>query len=78
MAWNRLRKQAPQRGDLGSAEPAREELESAIAEVGSGPLETLAELLALVPKRSEDEEPPTPIPAERWFPKEADVVVDVG
>ena len=47
---------------------ARGQFESEIAEVGSGPIEALAELLALVPKRSEDEEPPTAIPAEQWFP----------
>ena len=46
----------------------RGQFESEIAEVGSGPIEALAELLALVPKRSEDEEPPTAIPAEQWFP----------
>ena len=57
---------------------SRGQFESAIAEVGSGPQEALAELLALVPKRSEDEEPPTPTPAERWFQKETDVVADVG
>lgn len=57
---------------------SRGQFESTIAEVGSGPLEALAELLALVPKRSEDEEPPTPISPERWFPKEADVGADVG
>jgi len=57
---------------------ARGQFSSEIAEVGSGPLEALAELLALVPKRSEDEEPPTAIPAEQWFPKEAELVADVG
>lgn len=49
----------------------RGQFETAIVEVGSGPLEALAELLALVPKRAEDEEPPSPIPVERWFPKPA-------
>jgi hypothetical protein len=47
----------------------RGRFESAISEVGSGPLDALSELLALVPKRSEDEEPPVAIPVERWFPK---------
>jgi hypothetical protein len=56
----------------------RGQFESEIAEVGSGPLEALAELLALVPKRSEDEEPPTAIPTEHWFPLEASVVADLG
>ncbi len=57
---------------------ARGQFESEIAEVGSGPLEALAELLALVPKRSEDEEPPTPIAAEQWFPEGAVVIGDLG
>ncbi len=56
----------------------RGQFESEIAEVGSGPLEALAELLSLVPKRSEDEEPPTPIPAEQWFPKGAGISAPVG
>ena len=37
-------------------------------EVGSGPLEALQELLALVPVRADDEEPPTPVDVARWFP----------
>jgi len=39
-------------------------------EVGSGPLEALDELLALVPKRADDEEPPTELKPAAWFPKE--------
>lgn len=46
----------------------RGQFASAIEEVGSGPLGALAELLALVPKRAEDEEPPRMIPVELWFP----------
>lgn len=42
--------------------------ETAMAEVGSGPLEALHELLALVPQRADDEDPPAPVPLERWFP----------
>lgn len=49
----------------------RGRFESELREVGSGPLEALDELLALVPKRTDDEEPPTRIPLERWFPAEA-------
>ncbi|MGE3616704.1 MAG: hypothetical protein AB7L66_12605 [Gemmatimonadales bacterium] len=49
----------------------RGQFESALEEVGSGPLEALAELLALVPKRAEDEEPPVPVPVEHWFPPAA-------
>ncbi|NOT10025.1 MAG: hypothetical protein HOP28_17670 [Gemmatimonadales bacterium] len=37
-------------------------------EVGSGPVEALDELLALVPKRSEEEEPPAPVELAHWFP----------
>lgn len=37
-------------------------------EVGSGPLEALQELLALVPVRADDEEPPTPVDVADWFP----------
>jgi hypothetical protein len=39
-------------------------------EVGSGPLEALEELLALVPKRSDDEEPPLEIDPAAWLPPE--------
>ncbi len=42
-----------------------------VEEVGSGPVEALDELVASVPKRS-DEEPPLAIPLETWFPEEAD------
>ena len=42
--------------------------EWALVEVGSGPLEALDELLALVPKRSDEEEPPSPVDAVAWFP----------
>jgi hypothetical protein len=37
-------------------------------EVGSGPLEALDELLALVPRRSDEEEPPAPVDVASWFP----------
>jgi len=39
-----------------------------LAEVGSGPLEALDELLALVPKRADDEEPPREVDPPSWFP----------
>jgi hypothetical protein len=42
--------------------------EPQLTEVGSGPLEALQELLALVPVRAEDEEPPTPVDVASWFP----------
>ncbi|MGH7582034.1 MAG: hypothetical protein ACREL5_02265 [Gemmatimonadales bacterium] len=41
--------------------------ESKLVEVGSGPLEALHELLALVPARADDEEP-LPVDVARWFP----------
>jgi hypothetical protein len=41
-----------------------------LEEVGSGPIEALEELLALVPKRSDEESPPAPVPVETWFPPE--------
>lgn len=36
-------------------------------EVGSGPLEALEELLALVPVRGVEDEPPTSVDPARWF-----------
>jgi len=42
-------------------------------EVGSGPLEALDELLALVPRRSDEEEPPAPVDPLEWFPPEPDL-----
>jgi hypothetical protein len=49
---------------------ARGRFESELEEVGSGPVEALEELLALVPKRSDEEEPPSPVAVETWFPPE--------
>ena len=42
--------------------------EAKLDEVGSGPLDALYELLALVPVRADDEDPPTPVEVTRWFP----------
>jgi hypothetical protein len=39
-----------------------------LEEVGSGPLEALHELLAMVPVRSDDEDPPAAVEVELWFP----------
>jgi hypothetical protein len=39
-----------------------------LTEVGSGPLEALHELLALVPIRADDEDPPAPVAVTAWFP----------
>ena len=46
----------------------RGQFETSLEEVGSGPVEALAELLALVPRRAEDEEPPIPVDSAVWFP----------
>ena len=46
----------------------RGQFEWSLAEVGTGPLEALEELLALVPKRSDEEEPPAPVDPAIWFP----------
>jgi hypothetical protein len=37
-------------------------------EVGAGPVTALEELLALVPVRGVEDEPPVPIEVELWFP----------
>lgn len=42
--------------------------EAFLDEVGSGPLEALHELLAMVPIRADDEDPPVDVPPSRWFP----------
>lgn len=46
----------------------RGQFESQLDEVGSGPLEALQELLALVPVRADDEEPPVAVVVSLWFP----------
>lgn len=56
--------------------------EPQLEEVGSGPMEALQELLALVPIRADDEEPPAPVAVAAWFPPvpaaEAAVAPDDG
>lgn len=42
--------------------------ESFLDEVGSGPLEALHELLAMVPIRADDEDPPAAVDVMAWFP----------
>ncbi len=42
--------------------------QSTLTEVGSGPLEALHELLAMVPIRSDDEDPPSAVEVASWFP----------
>lgn len=51
--------------------------ESQIEEVGSGPLDALHELLALVPIRAEDEDPPVAVDVGRWFPPLPETDIDV-
>ena len=51
---------------------ARGKFEFELTEVGSGPITALEQLLALVPKRAEDEEPPVEIPVAAWFPPEGE------
>lgn len=46
----------------------RGQFEWFLEEVGSGPVAALDELLALVPKRSDDDEPPEPVEPALWFP----------
>jgi hypothetical protein len=41
---------------------------ASVQEVGSGPVAALARLLQDARKRIDDEEPPTPVPPESWFP----------
>jgi hypothetical protein len=47
----------------------RGKFEASVEEVGSGPLTALAQLLQDTRKRIDDEQPPTPVPPETWFPE---------
>jgi len=47
----------------------RGRFEASIEEVGSGPLTALAQLLQDTRKRIDDEQPPTPVAPETWFPE---------
>ena len=49
--------------------------EAHLEEVGSGPLDALHELLALVPDRADDEDPPLAVAVERWFRPAGDPTV---
>lgn len=46
----------------------RGKFEATVQEVGSGPLTALAQLLQDTRKRIDDEQPPTAVPPETWFP----------
>jgi hypothetical protein len=50
----------------------RGRFEAAVEEVGSGSIDTLAELLREVHKRTDDEHPPVPVALVDWFPGPAD------
>jgi hypothetical protein len=56
----------------------RGQFEWYLDDLGSGPLEALDELLALVPKRSDEEEPPAPVDPALWFPPDPDAEPDAG
>jgi hypothetical protein len=56
---------------------ARGNFEAFLEEVGSGPLETVGDLLAGVRKRMEDEDP-RPIPVAEWFPPVPDGATQPG
>ncbi len=56
----------------------RGQFEWSLHEVGSGPLSALDELLALVPKRSDEEEPPAPVEPASWFSPPSDGVPEPG
>jgi len=48
-----------------------------LEEVGSGPLHALDELLALVPRRSDEEDPPAPVDPGTWFSAEGAGAADL-
>jgi hypothetical protein len=50
----------------------RGQFQAAVEEVGTGPVETLAELLREVHKRTDDEHPPVPIAPADWFSQPTD------
>jgi hypothetical protein len=45
----------------------RGKFEASVQEVGSGPVEALAQLLQDAQRRIDDEEAPVPVPPESWF-----------
>jgi hypothetical protein len=56
----------------------RGEWHTELSEVGSGPIEALQELLALVPIRADDEDAPAPVEVRHWFPPLPDPIEEVG
>ena len=51
----------------------RGKFEATVQEVGSGPLEALAQLLQDAQKRIDDEHPPLPVAPDAWFAAAPDV-----
>lgn len=51
----------------------RGKFEASVEEVGRGPVEALAQLLRDAQRRIDDDQPPLPVPPERWFGDAADV-----
>ncbi len=49
----------------------RGKFEASVLEVGSGPVEALAQLLQEAQRRIDDEHPPLAVSPERWFPPPA-------
>jgi len=50
----------------------RGQFQASVEEVGSGPVESLAELLREAHKRTDDEHPPLPVALADWFPEPID------
>jgi hypothetical protein len=50
----------------------RGKFEASVQEVGSGPVEALAQLLQDAQCRIDDDQPPSPVPPESWFAAAAD------
>jgi hypothetical protein len=46
----------------------RGKFQATVQEVGSGPVAALTRLLQDAQKRIDDDQPPTPVPPESWFP----------
>ncbi len=47
----------------------RGKFDASVQEVGSGPVSALAQLLHEAQKRIDDEQPPTPVAPDDWFPE---------
>jgi len=50
----------------------RGKFEASVQEVGSGPVEALAQLLLEAQRRIDDDQPPLAVPPEGWFAAEPD------